>query len=65
MLVLSRRIGETVHIGDNVTVTILGCRGGQVRLGVVAPKDVIVDRAEIRERRLAEAEHQETASTHG
>ena len=47
MLILTRRIGETLIIGDNVKVTVLGVRGHQVRLGVDAPKDLSVHREEI------------------
>ncbi len=47
MLILTRRIGETVMIGDDVTVTILSVKGNQVRLGINAPKDVSVHREEI------------------
>lgn len=47
MLILTRRIGETLVIGDNVTVTIFGIKGNQVRLGIKAPKDVPVHREEI------------------
>lgn len=50
MLILTRRVGETVMIGDDVTVTVLGVKGNQVRLGVNAPKDVAVHREEIYER---------------
>jgi carbon storage regulator len=50
MLILTRRVGETVMIGDNVTVTIVGVRGTQIRIGVNAPKDVTVHRKEIYER---------------
>lgn len=50
MLILTRRTGETVMIGDNVTVTVLGVKGNQVRLGINAPKNVRIDREEIRER---------------
>jgi len=47
MLILTRRVGETLVIGDEVTVTVLGVKGNQVRLGVNAPKDVSVHREEI------------------
>ena len=50
MLILTRRVGETVMIGDEVTVTILGVKGNQVRVGVNAPKTVAVHREEIYER---------------
>ncbi len=50
MLILTRRVGETVMIGDNVTFTILGVKGNQVRVGVNAPKEVAVHREEIYER---------------
>lgn len=47
MLILTRRVGETLMIGDQVTVTVLGVKGNQVRLGVNAPKEVAVHREEI------------------
>lgn len=47
MLVLTRKIGETIRIGDNVTVRVLGLRGGQVSLGFIAPSDVRIFREEV------------------
>ena len=50
MLILTRRVGETLMIGNEVTVTVLGVKGNQVRIGVNAPKDVAVHREEIFDR---------------
>jgi carbon storage regulator len=54
MLILTRRVEETLLIGDNITVTVLGVKGNQVRLGIEAPRDMDVDREEIRERKNAD-----------
>ena len=50
MLILTRRVGETLVIGDDVSITVLGVKGNQVRIGIKAPKDVSVHREEIYER---------------
>ncbi len=50
MLILTRRVGESLRIGDEVNVTVLGISGNQVRIGVSAPKDVAVHREEIYQR---------------
>ena len=56
MLILTRRVGETLVIGDDVTVTVLSVRGNQVRIGVNAPKNVTVHREEIYQRIQQEKE---------
>ncbi len=55
MLILTRRTGETLVIGDSITVTVLETRGSQVRIGIEAPKDVPVHRQEVAERIAREA----------
>lgn len=50
MLILTRRVGETVKIGDEISITVLGVKGSQVRVGVTAPKTTAVHRQEIYER---------------
>ncbi|KTT01644.1 MULTISPECIES: carbon storage regulator CsrA [Pseudomonas] len=56
MLILTRKVGETIVINDTILVTVLQVKGGQVRLGIEAPKDVSVHRQEIQERIDSKAE---------
>jgi carbon storage regulator len=62
VLILTRKVGESIMIGDSVEVKILGLRAGQVKIGIEAPKDLKVHREEIYERIRAEEESQRQAS---
>ena len=50
MLILSRKMGESIHVGDSVVVTVLGVERGQVKIGIDAPKDLAVHRQEVYQR---------------
>ncbi len=65
MLILTRRVGETLMIGNQVTVTVLGIKGNQVRIGVNAPKDITVHRQEIYERIRSDTPHEEATLPDG
>ena len=56
MLILTRRAGETLRIGDNVEVTVMAINGAQVRIGIKAPRTVVVEREEIAERKRRDKE---------
>ena len=60
MLILTRKANETLIVGDNVTVTILGVKGNQVRIGVNAPKEISVHREEVYDRIIAEKQQEQT-----
>jgi len=65
MLVLTRRVGEKLIIGGNVTVTILSVKGNQIRIGIDAPRDITVNREEIYQRILKEREGLNSARHRG
>ena len=65
MLILSRKTGESIHVGDSVTVTVLGVARGQVKLGIAAPKDLTVHREEVYLRIQEEKSRGHSAKTPG
>ena len=65
MLILTRRPVETIYIGDEVTVTVLGVVGNQVRFGIEAPRHIVIDRAEIHERKKRAALAHGSPGTNG
>ena len=62
MLVLTRRINETINVGDNIKFTVLGIKGGQVKIGIDAPKEMPVNREEIH-LRIQQAKSEQQGST--
>ena len=62
MLILSRRLKESIRIGSDIRVTILSLKGNQIRLGIIAPGEVVIDREEIYERKRREASAKESGS---
>ena len=65
MLILTRKVGETLKIGDDVSVTVLGIKGGQVRIGIAAPNDVPIHRQEIYDRIHDEIAEEKSSSSKG
>ena len=51
MLILTRRVNEAIRVGEDITVVVMGVKGNQVRIGIEAPKELSVDREEVRERK--------------
>lgn len=58
MLILARRLGESILIGENITITVVSTKGNQVKLAIDAPRDIVVNREEVAERMRRNEEHQ-------
>lgn len=65
MLILTRRLGESILIGDNITVTVMSVKGNQVKLAINAPTDVAVHREEVAERIRHAEQHKMKSARHG
>jgi carbon storage regulator len=65
MLILTRRAGESVRIGEDIEVTVMAVNGSQVRIGINAPREIAVDREEIAERKRRDRENAEAAAAGG
>jgi carbon storage regulator len=65
MLILTRRAGEALRIGDDIEVTVMAVNGSQVRIGISAPRDVAVDREEIAERKRRDREAEKAGGSPG
>ena len=63
MLVLTRRVGEQIVIGDAICITIVAIRGDRVRLGITAPRETLIDRREVHERRIGKRDTVEPPSS--
>ena len=62
MLILTRRVNEAIRVGEDITVVVMGVKGNQVRIGIEAPKELSVDREEVRERKEREQSFQDRST---